>query len=592
MNELLESPPRLDGAPIGTMVSRVILAREDLIRQPAAPGPDFWRRIFALHEPSSATFNSTHSPHKAVFPSWSVSHRTEPPEAGSLLINCPSQDVFASLFGNPAINRHGEQYFRTGMISSQPEPVTICLVDPPDAQSRFWQHLSDILEQGYFIANGERVELPASLVLQQNHTPAATIRAFKQTADNTAVIPDKTCGVINTHNFDAIFSDLSAQGNTLQQTDTFHKIASEFGQLCITDATRPLTRLLHRIRTLPLSPDKSYPVLLVQAPSEFLTLLETQLHIEQRLDRAETLDSFHCRKALNKLLAHPVRGNTTIYSFVKAQISALFPDPMAGIGSDGIIAILNTMPALKHPQDLTDNFWPLARYMVPALADLLPATFGRPSARGLAKMATIIHSICPEEALEADHLPLQDGTDNHLHYHGPHHGHRLRLLYDALLVSGGNRHYQGIPVHQQAMVLNHQLTAITQYHPSEPTSQLQQHLQQRLQHWFTEPLLAEYGKLVSTDYELTPQDLKDIMARFKLIAADAPCPTSKKQVFALADEACRQSLGGRIHWDKRSEWQALRDYWCSSGQVDSQWLNQHQQAFKAFFSQLAAVNQK
>ncbi|WP_257296168.1 hypothetical protein, partial [Endozoicomonas sp. YOMI1] len=95
-----------------------------------------------------------------------------------------------------------------------------------------------------------------------------------------------------------------------------------------------------------------------------------------------------------------------------------------------------------------------------------------------------------------------------------------------------------------------------------------------------------------TDYELTPRDLKDIMARFRLIAADAACPTSNAQVLALADEACRQSLSGRIDQDKRLEWQALRDYRCGSGQVDRQLLDQHQQAFKQFFDQLALVNQK
>ncbi|MBO9497687.1 hypothetical protein J7438_26915, partial [Thalassotalea sp. G20_0] len=153
------------------------------------------------------------------------------------------------------------------------------------------------------------------------------------------------------------------------------------------DAIGPLGGLLSRIRTLPQSPDKSYPVIPVQAPAEFLTLLEAQLPIEQRLDRAGTLEPFHWRKALNKLLAHPVRGNVTIYSFVKAQISAIFPDSMEEVDRDGIAAILNTLPALKHPKDLADNFWPLARYMAPALGEYLPATFGKPSLRCTAKMA-------------------------------------------------------------------------------------------------------------------------------------------------------------------------------------------------------------
>nr|WP_286198477.1 AAA family ATPase [Salinisphaera sp. G21_0] len=105
-------------------------------------------------------------------------------------------------------------------------------------------------------------------------------------------------------------------------------------------------------------------------------------------------------------------------------------------------------------------------------------------------------------------------------------------------------------------------------------------------------LLAEYRKQVSTDYELTPRDLKDIMARFQLITADAPCPTSQAQVLALADEACGQSLGGRIDRDQRPEWQALRDYRHSSGKVDRSLLDQHQRAFTQFFGQLAQVNKK
>ncbi|WBA88596.1 AAA family ATPase [Endozoicomonas sp. GU-1] len=948
-----------------------------------------------------------------------------------MLIHCAGQDVFASLFGNLAINNNGEQYFRNGVISSQPEPVTICLVDPPDAKSPFWQHLSDILKQGYFIANGERVELPASLVLQQYHTPTATITAFKQAINNTPVLPGKTCGVINTHNFSAVFSDLSAQENTLQKTDTFHKMASEFDQLLISgeltdeqwlilkyrteslpvapglvtgtlpepsgdsvvrlytgsvaniaanvvaqsdcyqlatgqqweelwftsklkmsgklsfqlretplltqllkgkpvvlsgleqtptltghlesllvpepylwiygqkkalphcqlhivwptdrlpdqspwfqrwqqqqnarsdrsagsveagsvggesvepeiaelgkaesilaesimaapgliqpfssrhpDAIRPLGRLLSRIRTLPQSPDKSYPVIPLQAPAEFLKLLEAQLPIEQRLDRAGTLEPFHWRKALNKLLAHPVRGNVTIYSFVKAQISGIFPDSMAEVDRDGIAAILNTLPALEHPKDLTDHFWPLARYMAPALGEYLPATFGKPSLRCTAKMAAIIHSIFPQQGIEADLLPV---LDDNIH---PYSGHRLRLLYNALRVCGS----QSIPVHRQARDLNQQLIAISQCHPSEPLEQLQQPLQRAfsepllttslqtlaadwlkaschhqqqqgkrleqlttmlrqhriielngpagtgksclavatgqalqerrqasmkrlaagpqpdqqtvktltlgpnttwedlygsvslkrdrqgntvshlvpgqitdwarrrrpgllvineanlVQHGLLSPLtgllqssprlcvngqtyeltdnhrvlltgnpenypgrnldpelqrrilrlyyrplpesilqqaiiepllpdtwpmelrsttsntilslLAKYRKQVSTDYELTPRDLKDIMARFRLITADAPCPTSQAQVLALADEACGQSLGGRIDRDQRPEWQSLRDYWHSSGKVESSLLEQHQRAFTQFFGQLVQVNKK
>ncbi|WP_422449855.1 transglutaminase domain-containing protein [Endozoicomonas sp. ALB091] len=1012
LNELLENPPRLDGIPISTTVSRVVLAKNDLIYQPDAPGPDFWRRIFARDKYSSATFNVT----PTAVPSWSVSQRTEPPEPGSLLIHCAGQDVFASLFGNLAINSHGEQYFRNGVISSQPDPVTICLVDPPDAKSPFWQHLSDILEQGYFIANGERVELPASLVLQQYHTPTENITAFKQAVNNTPVLPGKTCGVINTHNFSAVFSDLSAQENTLQKTDTFHKMASEFDQLLISgeltneqwlilkhrteslpvapglvtgtlpepfgdsvvrlytgrvannvaahcyqlatgqqweelwftsklklsgklnfqlretplltqllkgkpvvlsglehtptlaghlesllspepylwiygqkkalphcqlhivwptdrlpdqgpwfqrwqqqqdarsdrsagsveadsfdpeiaelgkaesilaesimaapkslssrhpDAIGPLCSLWSRIQTLPQSPDESYPVIPVQAPAEFLKLLEAQLPIEQRLDRAEILEPFHWRKALNKLLAHPVRGNTTIYSYVKAQISGIFPDSMAEVDRDGIAAILNTLPALKHPKDLADHFWPLARYMAPALGEYLPATFSKPSLRCTAKMAAIIHSIFPQQGIEADLLPV---LNDNIH---PCSGQRLRLLYDALRVCGS----QSIPVHRQARDLNQQLTAISQCHPSAPLEQLQQplqhafpglttslqtlasdwlkaschHQQQQgkrleqlttmlrqhriielngpagtgksclavatgqalqerrqasmnrlaaglqpdphtvktltlgpnttwedlygsvslkrdrqgntvshsvpgqitewakgsepgllvineanlVQHGLLSPLtgllqsparlcvngqtfeltdnhrvlltgnpgnypgrnldpelqrrilrlyyrplpesvlqqaiiepllpdtwplelrstasdtilslLAEYRKQVSTDYELTPRDLKDIMARFRLITADAPCPTSQAQMLALADEACGQSLGGRIDPDQRPEWQALRDYRHSSGKVDPSLLDQHQRAFTQFFGQLAQVNKK
>ncbi|USE36945.1 AAA family ATPase [Endozoicomonas sp. SCSIO W0465] len=1015
MNELLEDPPRLDGMPVSTTVNRVVLANEELIRQPDAPGPDFWRRIFAFNGPSSATFSSDGSPHKAVLPSWSVRYRTKPPEPGSLLIRCTGKDAFAGLFGNLAINNDGRQYFHKGLVSSQSGPVTICLVDPPDRRSRFWQQLSDILEQGYFLANGEQVMLPPSLSLEQYHTPTADIDAFKLRVNNTPVKPDKTCGIINSLNFDTICSDLSAWGSTLQQIDTFQKMASEFGQLCITgeltddqwrvlkqrmellsappglvtgtlpgppgellgksivrlqtsdvanaaaesdsyhlargqsweelwftselklsgklsfrltespllkkllagktvlltglehspvlaghlesllapepylwiygqkidlphcrihivwpidhlpargpwsqrwqqqqktgsrgpassvstimteavmanhpDAAEPLTRLLDSIRTLPQSPDKSYPTIPVQAPSEFLTLLESQMHIEQSLDRSKTLEPFHWRKALNKLLAHPTRGDATVYSFVKAQINAQFPDKEAGVDSDGIVDILKTRPFPKLPKDLTDDFWPLARYMVPALAHSLPHTFDKIPAHCLAKMAGIIHSMFPEEGIRAD--SVSDITDN-LHSLIPsYQGHRLRLLYDALLVMASDSHYRGIPVHQQAMILNHQLSLITQHHPSDPVPQLQQHLQQQLQHcfpdqlltttlqtlatdwlkacrshnqqqakrltqltamlrqhkiidlngpagtgksclalatgqalqqqqhssmdwlvaaidakldqqtvnsmtlgpdttwedlygsvtlekdmmgnlvshsvpgqlsewakssrpglliineanlvhhgllspltgllqspprlcvngqtiWLTdnhrvlltgnpesyrgrnldpelksrilrlfyrplpqsilkqtiiEPLLpetwpmerrltasatilsllAEYKKLVSRDYELTPRDLNDIMARFRMIAADAPCPASNEQVFALAEEACRQSLGGRIDRDQQSEWQALRTYWRSSGQVDDPLPGPHQHSFTAFFSQLTEVNQK
>ena len=924
--------------------------------------------------------------------------RTQPPEPESLLIHCPGQDVYARLFGNLAINSEGKQYFRTGMISAQSEPsTTICLVDPPNARDRFWQSLSDILEQGYFIANGERVELPPSLRLELYHTPAADIDAFRQTVTNTPVNPDKTCGVINTFNFAEIFKDLSAQGNTLQQTDTFEKMASQFDQLAVTgeltdrqwrilkqrtellptvpglvtgplpepsgasvvslhtstvanvaanhcyhlateqhwealwfseqlklsgtlsfrlkqspllkkllageavvltgleqapvlaghlqsllapepylwiygqkinlpncrvhivwpsdrlpspwlqrwqqqqdtgssestsivesvmahypDAVGPITRLLESVRTLPISPDKSYPLLPVQAPSEFLTLLESQLHIEQSLDQSRVLESFHWRKALNKLLAHPVRADDAVYSFVKAQISARFPDQ--GVDVDGIVDILNALPALKQPMDLADNFWPLARYMAPALADSLPATFTEITPCAVDKMAAIIQSLIPQESINAEQWPVLEDTDNiHLV-----HGHRLRLLYDALLVLASDGQYRGIAVHQYARILDDQLSAITQSHPSDPVPQLQQHLQEQFRHcfsrsttplqslatewlkarrshdqqqakrleqltamlkqhkiielngpsgtgksclavatgqalqeqhrssmhwlvaaidaklgqrtvknltlgpnttwedlygsiilkkdrhgnlvsqtkpgqlsdwarsarpgllvineanlvhrgilspliglrqtpprlcvngqtiWLTdnhrvlltgnpenyqgrnlepelksrvlrlyyrplpqsilqqaiiEPLLpdawpgelkstasanilsvlAQYHKLVAKDYQLTPRDLKDILARFRLIAADAPCPTSNEQLFALADEACQQSLGGRIDREKRSEWQALRAYWNSSGKVDSQVLEQHQRAFNEFFRQLVQVNNK
>ena len=987
LNELFDNPPRLDGKPISSTVSRVVVARSNLIRQFDAPGPDFWRRVFALNSPSSTVCNFVHPQNMVIFEP--VRHRRQPPESGTLLIQCPGQDVFATLFGNLAIDSDGKQYFRAGVIRGLPDPVTICLVDPPDPRSPLWQRLSDVLEQGYFLANGQRVELPPTLKLEQYCTPIEDIDAFRQRINDTQVKPDKTCGVINTHNFEAVFRDLSARENTLQQVDTFEKMASEFDQLLITgeltdhqwlilkqrtellpvspalvsgtlqepsgdsvvrlhdreaadvptngryylatgqqweelwftnqlklsgqmsfllnkspllakllageavvltglehapvlaghlesllapepylwiygqkialpdcrvhivwpndhlpargpwlarwqqqdpgrrgstrcvgsvkarypDAAGPLNLLLHSIRTLPQSSDKSYPVIPVQTLSEFLTLLETQLHIEQRLDRCETLEPFHWRKALNKLLAHPVRGDVTVYSFVKAQISALFPDPEAGVDRDGIADLLKTLPAPWQRADLVDNFWPLARNMAPALGDYLPATFGLPEASSVTKMAAIIQSTLPEEMVDADDLPVLDNIHSY-------HGNRWRLLYDALLV--GIDH--GIPVHQHATVLNHQLSAIAQCHPSDPAPQLQRHLQQRFQHcpeqlqrlttdwlkasrgheqqqarrlaqltamlkqhkvielngpagsgksslalatgqalqeqqhssknwlvaalsaqfgqqpvknltlgpdttwedlygsvtlkknwfghlvshpvpgqlsdwanssrpglliineanlvrrgllsplagllespprlcvngqtiWLTDnhrvlltgnpdsyqdrnldpelksrvlrlyyrPLpqsilkqaiigsllpdtwpmerkatasdtilsvLEEYKKLVSIDYELTPRDLKDIMARFRLVAADAPPPNSEEEVFALADEACRQSLGGRINPDKRLEWSALRAYWGRSGLLDSSLLNPHQQAFDLFFSQLAQMNKK
>ena len=988
LNELFENPPRLDGKLISSTVSRVVVAREDLIRQSDAPGPDFWRRVFALNSPSLTTCNFVHPLNKVIF--QPVSHRSQPPESGTLLIRCPGQDVFATLFGSLTIDSYGNRYFREGVISGQPDPVTICLVDPPHPRSPLWQRLRDVLEQGYFIANGARVELPPSLKLEQYGTPKKDMAAFRQRINDTQVKPDKTCGVINTHNFEAVFRDLSARENTLQRVDTFEKMASEFDQLLITgeltddqwlllkhraellpvtpalvtgtlqgpsgdsmvrlhgreaadvltndryylatgqqweqlwftsqlklsgqlgfllnkspllekllageavvlaglehapvlaghmesllapepylwiygqkialpncrvhivwpsdhlpargpwlarwqqqdpgrrgstggvesfmahypEAARPLTLLLDSIRTLPESSDKSYPVIPVQTPSEFLTLLESQLHIEQRLDHCETLEPFHWRKALNKLLAHPVRGDVRVYSFVKAQISAQFPDPEAGVDRDGIADLLKTLPALRQPDNLADNFWPLARYMAPALADCLPATFGLPEASSIAKMAAIIQSALPEEVVVADDLPVLDNIHSY-------HGNRWRLLYDALLV--GTDHV--IPVHQRATVLNHQLSAIAQCHPSDPVPQLQRHLQQQLQHcseqlqklttdwlkasrgheqqqakrleqltamlkqhkvielngpagsgksclaaatgqalqeqqyssmnwlfaalsvqpgqqpvkvltlgpdttwedlygsvtlkknwfghlvshwvpgqlsdwasrsrpglliineanlvrhgllsplvvglqespprfcvngqtiWLTdnhrvlltgnpesyqgrnldpelksrvlrlyyrplpqsilkqaiiEPLLpdtwpmerkatasdtilsvlAEYKGLLLEDYELTPRDLKDIMARFRLVAADAPRPNNGEEVFALADEACRQSLGGRIDPDKRLEWCSLRSYWGWARLMDSHVLDRHQQAFNQFFSQLAQVNKK
>ena len=988
LNELFENPPQLDGKPISSTVSRVVVARMNLISQSDAPGPDFWRRVFALNSPSSTVWNFVRPLNKVIF--QPVRHRMQPPESTTVQIRCPGQDVFATLFGNLAIDSDGKPYFREGIIRGQPDPVTICLVDPPHPRSPLWHHLFDVLEQGYFIANGERVELPPALQLEQYCTPQKDIDAFRQRINDTQVKPDKTCGVINTHNFEAIFRDLSARDNTLQQVDTFEQMASEFDQLLITgeltdyqwrilkqrtellpvtpalvtgtlqepsgdsvvrlhsseaadvptndryylatgqqweelwftnqlklsgqmgfllnkspllekllagdvvvltglehapvlaghmesllapepylwiygqkialpncrvhivwpsehlpdrgpwlarwqqqdpgrrgstagvesvmahypDAARPLTLLLDSIRTLPQSCDKCYPVIPVQTPSEFLKLLEYQLHTEQRLDRCETLEPFHWRKALNRLLAHPVRGDVTVYSFVKAQISAQFPDPEAAVDRDGIADLLKTLPALRQRDDLVDNFWPLARYMVPALADCLPATFCLPEASSVAKMAAIIQSTLPEEAVDADDLPVLDNIHSY-------HGNRWRLLYDALLV--GNVHV--LPVHQHATVLNHQLSIIAQCHPSDPAPQLQRHLQQQLQHcpeqlqrlttdwlkasrgheqqqakrleqltamlkqhkvmelngpagsgksclavatgqalqeqqrssmnwlvaalsaqlgqqpvknltlgpdtswedlygsvtlkknwfghlvshsvpgqlsdwasrsrpglliineanlvrrgllsplvvglqqspprlcvngqtiWLTDnhrvlltgnpesyqgrnldpelksrvlrlyyrplpqsilkqaiigPLLpdawpmerqatasdtilsvlAEYRKLLSKDYELTPRDLKDIMARFRLVAADAPRPNSGEEVFALADEVCRQSLGGRIDPDKRLEWHALRAYWGSSGLMDSRLLDRHQQAFDQFFSQLAQLNKK
>lgn len=988
LNELFENPPRLDGKPISSTVSRVVVARSNLICQSDAPGPDFWRRVFALNSPSSTVWNFVPPLNKVIF--QPVRHRRQPPESGTVQIRCPGQDVFATLFGNLAIDSDGKQYFRAGVISQQPDPVTICLVDPPDPRSPLWQRLFDVLEQGYFIANGERVELPPALQLEQYCTPQKDIDAFRQRINDTQVKPDKTCGVINTHNFEAVFRDLSVRDNTLQQVDTFANMASEFDQLLITgeltdyqwrilkqrtellpvtpalvtgtlqepsgdsvvrlhgseaadvptndryylatgqqwedlwftnqlklsgqmsfllnkspllekllagdvvvltglehapvlaghmesllapepylwiygqkialpncrvhivwpsdhlpgrgpwlarwqqqdlgrrgstggvesvmahypDAVRPLTLLLNSIRTLPQSCDKSYPVIPVQTPSEFLKLLESQLHTERRLDHCETLEPFHWRKALNRLLAHPVRGDVTVYSFVKAQISAQFPDPEAAVDRDGIADLLKTLPVPRQRDDLVDNFWPLARYMVPALADCLPATFCLPEACSVAKMAAIIQSTLPEEAVDADDLPVLDNIHSY-------HGNRWRLLYDALLV--GNDHV--IPVHQHATVLNHQLSIIAQCHPSDPAPQLQRHLQQQFQHcseqlqrlttdwlkasrcheqqqakrleqltamlkqhkvielngpagsgksclalatgqalqeqqgssmnwlvaalsvqlgwqpvknltlgpdttwedlygsvtlkknwfghlvshsvpgqlsdwasrswsglliineanlvrrgllsplvvglqqspprlcvngqtiWLTDnhrvlltgnpesyqgrnldpevksrvlrlyyrplpqsilkqaiigPLLpdgwpmerkatasdtilsvlAEYKKLLSEDYELTPRDLQDIMARFRLVAADAPRPNSGEEVFALADEACRQSLGGRIDPDKQLEWHALGAYWGISGRMDSHLLDRHQETFDRFFSQLVQLNKK
>ncbi|WP_257295798.1 AAA family ATPase, partial [Endozoicomonas sp. YOMI1] len=236
------------------------------------------------------------------------------------------------------------------------------------------------------------------------------------------------------------------------------------------------------------------------------------------------------------------------------QISAQFPDHMAGVDRDGIDAILKTMPALKHPQDLLVNFWPLARYMAPALADCLPATFDEPPAhRCLGKMAAIIHSIFPEGGMKADLLPV---LNDNIH---PYHGHRLRLLYDALLAFARDSHDRGIPVHQQAMVLNHQLSAITQCHPSEPTLQLEQHLQQQLQHCFPEQLLTTSLQTLATDWLQASHGHKQQQARrleqliamlnkHKIIELTGPAGTGKSCLAVATGQAIQKQQYSPKHW--------------------------------------------
>ncbi|MBO9497641.1 PhoH family protein, partial [Thalassotalea sp. G20_0] len=210
---------------------------------------------------------------------------------------------------------------------------------------------------------------------------------------------------------------------------------------------------------------------------------------------------------------------------------------MAEVDRDGIAAILNTLPALKHPKDLADHFWPLARYMAPSLGECLPATFSKPSLRCTAKMAAIIHSIFPQQGIEADLLPV---LDDNIHSCS---GHRLRLLYDALRVCGS----QSIPVHRQARDLNQQLTAISQCHPSAPLEQLQQ----SLQHAFSEPLLTTSLQTLASDWLKASchhqqqqgkrlEQLTTMLRQHRIIELNGPAGTGKSCLAVATGQALQE----------------------------------------------------
>ncbi|MCK5894889.1 MAG: AAA family ATPase [Endozoicomonadaceae bacterium] len=122
----------------------------------------------------------------------------------------------------------------------------------------------------------------------------------------------------------------------------------------------PLYSLL---KLLPRTHQKNYPNTPHWSSDTFEYQLDRQIAAEQQSDGSNELMPCHKRFALRVFLAKPYRGNSAVYSYIKAKIAQYYPDEFTDNRSDR--SALQQWIA-KHPiidmESIKRDFWILARH--------------------------------------------------------------------------------------------------------------------------------------------------------------------------------------------------------------------------------------
>ncbi|MGB1270512.1 MAG: AAA family ATPase, partial [Endozoicomonas sp.] len=117
------------------------------------------------------------------------------------------------------------------------------------------------------------------------------------------------------------------------------------------------------LNSLPRPSQKTYPAVPPWSSSSFQHQFEQQAETERQLDGSDRIMPCHQRKALHVLLAKAYRGDSAVYSFIKAKIAQHYPDQP--VNSRANRSALQQW-LIRHPEpelkDIKADFWTLARH--------------------------------------------------------------------------------------------------------------------------------------------------------------------------------------------------------------------------------------
>ncbi|MCL6269657.1 ATP-binding protein [Sansalvadorimonas sp. 2012CJ34-2] len=230
LNELFETPPRIDGRILGSnvrivsVISPAMLPTAGQQNAAQATGPDFWWRINSTCPPRQAsdqisdiavegqkegqaktgflqTWLNQHVP-KLTNSSGPANSKTN-----ENIVDFTGQNWRSVLFGMPDINEDGRIIHRPGALEGLQAGQSLVLKNAPWQDLAFTVELAQVLRSGTFHSNGQDIALPENLTLFRQPLSREEKQAMADSIQWQTAVSVKQPALINEDNFALIMHE-------------------------------------------------------------------------------------------------------------------------------------------------------------------------------------------------------------------------------------------------------------------------------------------------------------------------------------------------------------------------------------------------